>query len=584
MRKKLLMITVGLLALVLSVGVASCGGGDEEEEGGATATTPSGAEGEPAPPEDQVLIVQSTEPEFFDPHRSNFEQDIMIERMLFRGLYNLAATEDGSVEAVPAMAEGEPEVSEDGTTFTVQLKSGLMWSDGEALTAQHFVDGIRRGCSPTVASPYAYLLQSAAVGGIIGVKGCDEYSEAADAAPEEQDALRDQVGATAIDDTTLEIQLVDPKLVTTFKQIFSLWITFPARVDVIDEFGEKWTDPENIVTNGPFTLTEFAPKDHVKLEPNPNWTLEPTPLVQDLTVKFIDDPAVSFRAYQTGELDMVNFPESEIPTVEGDPTLSEEFVREGTARMDAIEMQLNDPTLQDFNVRLALSRAIDRETLNEVVYNGASIPATYWLVEGLPGFQGNAAFEDIIGFDADAAKAALEEAGYPDGEGFPELTLLLREDAVQKALGEFLQNQWKTVLNIDVKLEFVDSQTRSQRFNEKQFQLFRGGWQLDYPDPENPIVGLFDTGGGNNKYECSDPDIDAKITEGSAATDFEQHVKAFQEAETLIVTKLCGVAPITQLARVYLVNSKIGGVIDNGTIDAGLPGTWCAECWFVKQQ
>jgi oligopeptide transport system substrate-binding protein len=582
-RWRLPLLMGALIALVALIGVA-CGGGGEEK---ATPTTGAGATaapgGEKAPADQQVLTIQQNEPEFFDPQRSNFEQDISIERMLFRGLYQLVPSADGGVTAEPAMADGEPTV--DGSVYTVKLKSGLQWSDGEPLTAQHYVDGILRSCSPEVGSPYQYILGAS----ILGIVGCDEYAtalgtedEPKSPTPEELQALRDAVGVKALDDTTLQVTLLQPK--TTFTTIMSLWSAFPARLDVIDKFGEKWTDPGNIVVNGPYTITEFVPKDHVLLEPNPNWALEPKPTVQKLTIKFIDDTSVAFRAYQTGEIDIVNFPESEIPTVEADANLKAAYLKEGTGRMDAIEMELKDPTLSDFNVRLAISRAIDRDTLNEVVYNGASLPATYWLPEGVPGFQGNEPFESIIGYDVDAAKKALSDAGYPDGQGFPTLKLTMRDDPVQRALAEFLQNQWKTNLNINVDLEFVDAKTRSERFNTENFQLFRGGWQIDYPDPENPLIGLFDTGGGNNKYNCSDPDIDAKLSAAATETDNAARIKLLQEAETLVVTKLCGVAPITQLARVYLVNPKVGGLVPNGAIDAGLPGNSHVESWFVKAQ
>jgi len=572
---------IGALISMVALLAVACGGGEEEKEEGATPTKAAG--GEKAPASQQVLVVQQNEPEYFDPHRSNFEQDISIEKMLFRGLYQLVPTEEGGVKAELAMAAGEPEVS--GNVYTVKLKPGLKWSDGQPLIAQHYVDGILRSCSPDVASPYQYILGAS----ILGIEGCDEYFGAKGTAeepksptPEELKALRDAVGVKAVDDTTLEVTLLQPR--STFTTIMSLWSAFPARLDVIEKYGDKWTDPGNIVVNGPYTITEFVPKDHVTLEPNPNWALEPKPTIQKLTVKFIDDTSVAFRAFQTGEIDLVNFPESEIPTVKADPKLSEAYLLEGTGRIDAVEMQLNDPTLSDFNVRLAISRAIDRKTLNDVVYNGASIPATYWLVQGIPGYQGNEPFESIIGYDPEAAKKALADAGYPNGQGFPDVKLLMRDDAVQRSLGEFLQNQWKTVLNVNIGLDFVDAKTRSSRFNSQDFQLYRGGWQLDYPDPENPLIGLFDTGGGNNQYNCSDPGIDAKLSAAATETNEAARIKLLQEAETLIVTKLCGAAPITQLARVYLVNPKIGGLTPNGVIDSGIPGNWGVEHWYVKAQ
>ncbi len=109
---------------------------------------------------------------------------------------------------------------------------------------------------------------------------------------------------------------------------------------------------------------------------------------------------------------------------------------------------MKNEVIKDPNVRLALSRAIDRETLVKVVYNDAYIPANYWLVEGIPGYQGNGPFESIIGYDPEAAKKALADAGYPDGKGFPTLKLTSLDRPDRKAEAEFLQKSWKEILGI----------------------------------------------------------------------------------------------------------------------------------------
>jgi oligopeptide transport system substrate-binding protein len=561
--KKLKILILTVVTAALTLALAACGGGGEKTP----SETPS-VSGTAAPPEQQVLVAQSAEPEFFDPHRSNFEQDIAIERMLFRGLYQLELDQNDNVVAVPAMAAGEPEIN--GNVYTVKLKDGLTWSDGQPLTAGDFEYSLKRECSAANAGPYQYVLGA----GMLDLVGCDDYFNGKGTA--------DAVGVKAIDDATLELTLKAPK--PTFTTIMSLWATFPVRKDIVEKFGDKWTDPGNIVVNGPFTLTEFVAKDHVTLAPNPNWALEPKPAIQKLTVKFIDDQEVAFRAFQTGELDMTSVPATEIPTIQADPALKAQYLQIGSLRIWSVEMQMKNPVLSDYNVRLALSRAIDREALVKVVYNDAYIPADYWLVKGIPGYQGNAPFEKIIGYDPAAAKKALADAGYPDGQGFPTLTITVTDNPVRKAEGEFLQQAWKETLGINTTIQAVDAKTRSDTFNSKNFQLFPGGWQNDYPDPENSLIGLFNTGGGNNQYECSDPDIDAKLAAAGAETDNTKRIKELQDAETLIVTRLCGMAPLWQGAFLYLVNPKIGGVRANGAIDAAMPGNWCPECWFIKAQ
>jgi len=523
---------------------------------------------QPAADQQQQIVVQSGVPESFDPPQVTSEPEVAIARMLWRGLYELEATPDGGVQAVAAMAAGEPTIN--GSKYTVGLKPGLKWSDGQPLTAMDFEYGIKRECDPNVASPYQVLLGES----VLNIVGCDAYFLG--------QGTRDDVGVTAINATTLEITLVAPK--PTFTTIMSLWVALPARQDVIDAHGEDWTDPANIVVNGPFILTGLTPGagGEAILEPNPEWALEPEPTLRQITIKFIDDLQAAFQDFQDGELDMTNVPASKIPIIQADPNLNSQFLKVGAGRIWAVEMQMEDPVLSDYNVRLALSRAIDREALVEQVYNDAHLPATYWLVEGLPGFQGNAAFENIIGYNPDAARTALTAAGYPNGLGFPTLTLTVldRSDRIAEAL--FLQDSWYDILRIYVDIEAVNAQTRSQIFTSENFDLFPGGWGNDYPDPENSLIGLFDTGGANNQYNCSDPDIDAKLSAAAAETNNATRIQLLQEAETLVVTSLCGVAPVYQTAFLYLVKSNIGGVRPNGQIDAAMPGGWCPECWFVE--
>jgi oligopeptide transport system substrate-binding protein len=347
---------------------------------------------------------------------------------------------------------------------------------------------------------------------------------------------------------------------------------------VVEEHGERWTDPANIVNNGPYRLTEFVIQDHATLVPNEEWGLEPKPLVQKLTIRFIDDYSAAYRAFQTGELDQARIPDTEVPNAES--RYPDELLVVGNARITALHMQNDHPVLGDVKVRKAIARAIDRETFVRVTTSGVGVPATFWVVKGLTGHQGNK-FDSEIGFATAAAAQLLADAGYPGGQGFPTLRLTIADTPVRKAQAEFLKSELQKHLGINIEIQVVDSRTRAQIFNSEDFDLFIGGWQLDYPDIENPIVGLFNTDGGNNHYNCSDPALDAKIVEGSEADNEADHVKAFQEAEDLIIANVC-TAPIYQEGIPYVVSKKIGGVNANPTLDAGQPGNWCAECWYVK--
>ena len=593
-RSRWFLVAAGMMSAVLIVG-AACGGGKSSADKTATAagggaktavtgtTSTAGGPADQAPADQQKITIQLGEPEFYDPHRSNFEQDIGVERMLFRGLYNLTDDGKGGVKVVPEMAASEPTIA--GNVYTVKLKPGLKWSDGKALTAADFVYGFQRECDKKVASPYQYVLGA----GLGELKGCDELFTIKDDA--QTQALTDALGVKAIDDTTIQFTLNKP--VATFTTIWSLWATFPSRKDVVEKFGDKWTDPANIVVNGPFTLKEVVAKDHATLIPNPNWA-GAKPALQQITIKFIDDLSAAFKAFQTGELQQTQINATDSTVAKADSALKSSVLIVPSARITTLEVQMKDPVLganggtpdavkKAANIRLALSRAIDRQALVDAVYDGVHAPAEYWVVKGLKGFQGNAPFEKIIGFDKAAAQKALADAGFPNGQGLPTLKLLYRDSPERHNEGDFLVKTFKDNLGVNVETEFVDSKTRSKRFNTEDFQLFQGGWQLDYPDIENPLVGLFDTGGGNNHYNCSDPAVDAAFKEAAAATNEDARIKAYQKVETGIVTTLCGIIPLYQDAKPYLLSPKVGGVVPNGTIDAGQPGNYCVECWFVKK-
>jgi len=582
---------------VLTAGLvfsAACGGDDDEDSDGGdntpAATQPSGGgDGDKAPADQQNIVVAMPEPQFLDPQKSNFEQDIGVERMMFRGLYTLKDDGEGGVEIVNEIAEGDPQVrildgssgalaSPSGQTaavYTVTLKSDAKWSDGQPVTAADFVYGLTRACDPAIASPYQYLLGA----GLGDLAGCDALTQNVD--PAQTEALKAALGAKAIDDTTLELTL--NKEIPTFKTIFSLWATFPARQDIIEANPDTWTAPETIVTNGPFTLSEIVPADHLTLVPNPEYTTGNTPTLQEIEIKFIDDLSAAFRAFQTDELQMTEILATDIAVAEGEG-LEDSILVVPSARITTIETQLSDPVLTNPGVRLAISQAIDRQALVDSVFDGVHTAAYYWVVEGLDGFQGNEAFESEIGYDPEAAPQTLADAGFPNGEGVPTLRWTARDNEQKRNEFAFVQQALKDTLNINIEAQFVDSQTRSDLFNSEDFQLFPGGWQLDYPDIENPLVGLFNTDGGNNKYNCSDPDVDAAFEDAFTATTEEDRIAAYQEVERLIVTRLCGIIPLYQDARPYVVSTQIGGIVPNGTIDAGLPGNYAVEDWFVKAE
>lgn len=545
-----------LLALAIGMTVvafAACGD-DEEVEGG-------------------ELTLATVEGDALDPHFSSFANDISLERMLWRALYTL----DANNEPQPSMAAAEPEISEDGTVYTINLKEGLQWSDGDDLLAEDFVMGILRTCNPDNAGEYQYVLTN--------IVGCDDHygNEAGF-----DSALEGLVGVKALDDTTIEITTVEPQ--PTFTIILSLWMTFPAPVHLFPNSSDPWPDPGpgapgQLAYNGPYVLTEYEPGDHATLEPNPNWAApnDISPTLDKITLRFIDDFAVSTNAYRTGEVDFTNVDETQLSAAIDEFEPTGEYLRVLFPGTVGLEMQMTNPTLGDpdtgLDVRLALTRAVDFEQLNEVCYGGGRVPTTSWVPEVSGGHPPDA-FEDVIGFDEAAAQQHLADAGFPGGEGFPTLSILVRDAPSEICQAEFKQESFRTILGIETEVEVVDGPTRSARFTSEDFELFPGGWIQDYPDPENWILGLYDTGGSLNNYNCSDPEIDALVDKARFNTNNEERLQQYKEINELIATRVCGIGLGLHLANHYLIKPLTVGLLENAAgQDAVIAGDWIAEAW-----
>lgn len=569
-------LLLSLVALGALAAFGACGGDDEGGGGEETPAAETTAAGERI--DGGEITVQSVEFASLDPHFSSFAQDISLHRMLWRGLYSL----DIDNVPQPAMADGDPEVSADGLTYTVALKEGLTWSDGDDLLAEDFVAGIIRTCNPVNAGEYQYVLTE--------IVGCDDFY-GADPAADDLAALQDAVGVTAVDDLTIEFTLSTEK--PTFPIILSLWMTFPVPVH-LPRFasatgaapGDWGTDPAALAYNGPYILTSYTAQDSVTLEPNPNWAApaDVAPTLDLITIKFIDDLAQAANAYRTGELVETDVDLTQLEQLRTEFGDGEEYFKFLAPSTRGLEMNLEKPPLDQLEVRLALSQAIDREQLNAVVVQGGNEPSTSWL-PAVTGGHDPTEFDSIIGFNPEEAKANLEKAGFAGGAGFPTLTILTGNSPSAIATGEFLQQSLQTNLGISVSVESVDSATRSDRFTEEQFDLFPGGWIQDYPDPENWVLGLFDTPGTLNHYNCSDPDIDALVAEARANTDDTARKAQYKEINELISTRVCGIAPYWHENNHYLIKPNLVGMRENMSGQDGvIAGDWAAEAWGLSSE
>lgn len=562
----------GLLAVfALALLMVACGDDDDDsgDSGGTGATATQGGGG--SPKKGGEITIAYPEPDSFDPHWSAFAQDIGVQRMVFRGLYRL--NKDNKAE--PELAASMPTISADGKTYTVKLKPGLKWSDGQPLTAKDFVAGIQRTCDPDNAGNYKDTIGN--------VVGCDEFYDAAKATDAEKAALRDKVGIKALDDTTVEIKLENPQ--PTFTLVLSLWMTFPSPSHIVKTSSEPWPDVTKLAYNGPYKIQEYKAKDQAVLVRNDNFWGTPAN-IDKITMKYIDKLDVAENAYRADQIHFTRVNLTNLQAVKADPKLGKEYLQVPGVTTRAVHMNLKKKPLDNPKVRLALSQATDRETLNKVAFQGAYIPSTTWMPPAVVGGGVKEdAFAKTVGFNVEQAKKNLADAGYPDGKGFPTLTITVNDVPDRKATAEFLKEQWKKHLNIDINIEVVDSKTRASKFTSEDYELFPGGWTQDYPDPENWVAGLFNSGGANNHYGVSDAKLDDLFKKAAFNTNDEERRNQYREINKLLSEDPLLAGPVLyQESFNYIIKPNLKGPKENaGPLDAFLAGDWNVEAWYLDK-
>jgi oligopeptide transport system substrate-binding protein len=516
-----------------------------------------------------------------DPHAANYlPEDDAVARMLWRGLYSLTA-DNRLTDEQNGIADGPPQVSEDGLTVTVRMREGLSWSDGDDLRGEDYVAAIIRSCSPLIGSGLQYLLGN--------LKGCNGYYFA-DPASADLDALQAAVGVRAVDAVTVEFTLEQPQ--PSFPAALTLPLSFPVPVH-LDRFATQtpgapaeWgTDPAQLVYNGPYVLTEFVAGEQAVFEPNSRWSGSTQPTLERVTFRFFDDPATGLDSYKDGEIQLTGIVGEQL--IEATKAFGDEYFQEIRTTTLAVYMNLADETLANLDVRLALARAIDREALNQAIAAGGFVPTTTWIPEVTSGLPPES-YEDVIGFDPEAARDHLAEAGYPNGDGFPPLKLMaltLVPSYEFEDTAAFLERSFQEVLNIGVELELLGEDAFFERLNTGDFDLALLGWIQDYPDPENWILGLFDTDGQANFGGCSDPEIDALIEEARLNPNDEERRSQYREVERQVIERVCGPTPYIHIGLNFLIKPELVGFRENASgNDILLPGEGVPEAWGLRAE
>ena len=541
MKKRILPL---LLTAAMVAGLAGCGSSAAKETTAASDNNQTTAESTEAGSTtgEKILKVQvGPDPETVDPALNSAVDGGNMILHAFEGLLTL--DENGQLK------EGQAEsweTSEDGLTWTFHLRDGLKWSDGTDLTAKDFVYSWQRVCDPNVAAPYAET--------VLGmVKGYDE--------------------AIAGDITKLDVQAPDEKTVVVnlanpcsyFGELAAFATLNPVQQATVEANGDAWaTSADTYISNGPFMMTEWVPGSHITFSKNPNyWNAEAIKL-DKLEFELIEDSNAAYSAYTSGEVDMIkDVPTEEIPSLQG----NDDFHVDPIIGTYYISLNLQKEYFQDARVRKALSLAIDRNYVANTLMQGTYSPASAivgpgWLDTDGSSFAENAnggtPYIDNDNFDAnlEEAKKLLEEAGYPNGEGFPQIEYTTNDAGYHKVVAEYLQQAWAAI-GIDLKVNIVEWASFTPMRRNGEFDVARNGWVGDYTDPSN-ILELFCTTNGNNDGKYTNADFDVAIEDSRATTDAATRSADLHKAEDTLMND-AGCIPIAYYNDFWLQSSKITG-------------------------
>ena len=570
------------LASAMTLGLLAGCGGTTTQTPAPSAPVESTAPETPANGPFNLNINIASEPQTIDPALNSAVDGAIMTGHMFEGLYRWADSGElvdgvqdcNLAELVPGQAESyEKVVNEDGTvTYTFKLRSDAKWSDGKAVTAGDFVYSWQRLATPETAADYCYMIDM--------VKGYAEINGGIPETDAEGKVVLDEAGNPVIkeyaDPTTLGVEAPDDStfVVTLtydcpyFLEVCAFPATFPVREDVVSADPDGWThNVETYLSNGAYTLTQWDHNSQIVMAKNENYYDYDKLGPDTLTFKLMDDNNAMLTGFNSGELDFIeDMPVDEIPSLlsSGDlrivPYIGTYYVC----------YNVEKAPFDDWRVRKAFTLAIDAQYIVENVTQTGQVPASGFVPSGVagvgPDFRAEggdywtpATDDEQYAKNVEEAKQLLADAGYPNGEGFPTVTYLYNTNDNHQKIGEALQQQWSTALNVNVKLENQDWAVFLETRKQGNYQIARNGWIADYNDPIS-FLDMWLTGGGNNDAQYSNADYDAAINEAKSSADPEVRMAAMHRAEDIIMGQDWALGPIYFYTQKYMLNTDVKGM------------------------
>jgi len=462
-------------------------------------------------------------PTTVDPALATDTSSTSVIEQLFIGLVDL---DDETAEVRPELATSWT-ISPDSRVYTFTLRSDVTWSDGNPVTAQDVRYGILRTLDPATASNYAFPLAFL-------IKNAGDYNNGTITDP-------NLVGVKALDATHLEVSLEQPASYAL--SILSMWVARPMPKWAIEAHGSAWTEPGNIVTSGSYRLKEWVHGDHLLLEKNPTYFDAVNVQIENVRMWMVDE-MTAWTMYLNGQLDTVMIPLGAAL----DPIVRQEVRTYPVPCTYYYGFTTTNPPFDNPLVRKAFIAATNRDGLIRDVTRGGQLPALTFTPPGIFGYVDGYAEGVGIPFNPTQARQYLAQAGYPNGQGLPPVTLWFNTNTGHQAIAEYIRQSWYSALGVNVTLQSLEWQQYQAEVVTDHLQVWRLGWCQDYPDANNFVRDVFArggnanrVGGGVNWYNAA---FESLVVQAAVEQDPTARKALYKQAEEILVETDAVIIPI----------------------------------------
>ncbi len=323
----------------------------------------------------------------------------------------------------------------------------------------------------------------------------------------------------------------------------------------MEKHGDRWTEAENIVTNGPFSLKFWQHEYKMELGANPQF-VHGEPKLKHIRMFMVPEQSTAFALYENHELDYIDNRSISTPDLERFRN-SPEYHNFPLLRNTYLGFNVTKAPFTDRRIRLAFSKAVDRTIFPKILRRG-EMPLYTWIPPALPGYDPSSS----VKFDVAEARRLLAEAGYPNGKGLPPVEFLYPNRDDVRLIVEAVQDQLKRNLGVSVRLQNMEWKVYLQTLNLDPPVMFRGTWGADFPDPET-FGNLFTSSNGNNNTRWKNATYDRLIEEAEGEQDQQKRYRLYAQADQLLCVVEAPISPVFSATQNIMIKPWVKGIAMN---------------------